>query len=361
MSRPFKVRRFLKPAGWLFGQIARLRRYLYERGWFRIFHPELPVICVGNIAVGGTGKTPHASHIVHLLSSQGRIAMLSRGYGRKTTGFILANTTSNEELTPALIGDEPLLLHLRFPELPLAVAEDRELGIKRLCAYAPDITAIVMDDAYQHLSVSPTLRIILTEYTRPYFLDYPMPAGRLREFPDAVHAADLVVVTKVNVPKEEIDRHAWRSRLGLKPDQPLFFTRYNYASAEPVTEAAKQFDLQPGREVVALTGIANPEPLLEHLSGKQNLVKALRFPDHHVYTEHDLSRHVMPLFADPDTPRALFTTEKDWMRLQSQQIKKTVSLLPVFIVPVEVAFIFENEQTEFTHILESHVRETQKT
>lgn len=356
MSKPIKIRRFLIPLGWLFGNIARFRRWLYKKGILRSYAPSIPVVCVGNIAIGGTGKTPHAGYVVDLLSQNHQVAMLSRGYGRKTKGYVLANTTPASELSAELIGDEPLLLHQRFPQLPLAVDGDRREGVLRLQEFAPQTDVVVMDDAYQHLSFSPTLKMILTEFENPFFRDYPMPAGRLREFPSAVADADMVIVTKVNVPAEQVDSVWWRHQLKLRDDQPLFFTHYTYVKPEPVTESAKNIDVEQPVEVILMTGIARPKPLLEHLINQYNILKHLDFPDHHHYSNFEISQIKDAFFKQSVENRVIFTTEKDWMRLQNKSVKKIVSLLPVFIVPIQVEFLFENDQNTFNNIIESHVR-----
>ena len=354
MSKPLKVRRILYPLAWIFGGVAWLRRQLYDRGFLKSYKPEVPVVCVGNIAIGGTGKTPHADFITRTLSESHHVAMLSRGYGRTSKGYILANTTPDEQLTAELIGDEPMLLHQRFPNLPLAVDEDRKDGIEKLQAYAPETDVIVMDDAYQHLSVTPTLRMILTEYGRPYFKDYPMPAGRLREFPSAVRDADLIVITKVT--DEQVDRDLWRKQLGITDIQPLFFTRYKYGKPEPVTQPAKELVLEKSNEILLLTGIARSNPLLEYLEQTYRIEKHFKFQDHHRYTTSEIE-NIKKYFKHNSV---LFTTEKDWMRLQYSHIKNSLSLLPVFIIPIEVEFLTEEEHTTFTNILEDHVRRKKK-
>lgn len=356
MSKTLKIRYYLYPFAWIFGGIAWIRRRLYKAGILKTYQPEIPVVCVGNIAIGGTGKTPHAGFITRVLSEQYHVSMLSRGYGRTSKGYILANTTPMEQLSAALIGDEPLQLHERFPLLPLAVAENRKEGIRKLLEYAPDTDVIVMDDAYQHLSVTPTLRMILTEYARPYFEDYPMPAGRLREFPSAVADADLVVVTKVTDEMEAIDRDAWRKRLGLRDDQPLFFTRYQYAAPEPVTATAQNLTLTSDTDIILMTGIARSQPLYEHLQTNYHISKHIKYPDHHRYTISEIEQ-LKKYFGENSV---LFTTEKDWMRLQGESFKKTLSLLPVFILPIEIEFLTEEEHQTFIHILKDHVRRTQK-
>ncbi len=356
MSKTHKIRRYLYPAAWLYGGIAWVRRRLYKSGVFKSYHPEIPVICVGNIAIGGTGKTPHAGFILKILKANHHVAMLSRGYGRTSKGYILANTTPADRLNASLIGDEPLMLHERFPALPLAVDENRKEGIQKLLAFAPETDVIVMDDAYQHLSVSPTLRMILTEYERPYFNDAPLPAGRLREYPSAVQDADMVIVSKVPLENSAIDRSDWRQRLGIRDDQPLFFTRYQYTAPEPVTATAEALTLDANTEVVLMTGIARSEPLFEHLQEEYHIVKHLRYPDHHRYSLSEIEQ-VKKYFTEN---RVLLTTEKDWMRLQAENIKKSLSLLPVFILPIEVEFLTEEEHHQFLNILENHVGRTQK-
>ena len=360
MSKPSKIRPLLVPLGWLFGQFARLRRWLYAHGVFRSYRASIPTVCVGNIAIGGTGKTPHASYIVKLLSQQHKVAMLSRGYGRKSKGFVLANTTPEAQLSANLLGDEPLLLHRRFPALPIAVDGDREHGIIKLQEYAPDTQVVVMDDAYQHLSFTPSVKLILTEYHRPYFRDYPMPAGRLREFPSAVAAADMVLVTKTDVSDSQVDRKQWRCDLRLRDDQPLFFTSYHYGQPEPVTERALTVDPAQA-DVVLLSGIARPQPLKEYLDTRYHCVQHIQYQDHHRYTISEIAQLRRRVEEHSDKPRVVFTTEKDWLRLQAEELQKDVSLLPVFIVPIEVDFLTENEKVEFNHIIEDYVRRDQTT
>lgn len=343
------------PLAWLFGHIVRFRRWLYDKGVLKSYHPDIPAICVGNLAVGGTGKTPHTAMVVKMLENDYKVSMLSRGYGRKTKGFVLANTVPSDQLSASVIGDEPLLLHLRFPQFPLAVDGNRCEGLLRLLQHAPDIEVVVMDDAFQHLSFTPTFRLILTEYERPYFQDYPLPAGRLREFPDAVKDADVVVVTKVSDAPASIHREQWRNNLGLRDEQPLFFTRYAYANPLPVTEAAQQMTLQAQTEAVLLTGIAHPKPLVEKIQQDYTWVKHFAFPDHHAYATEELEQLYLDYFTNA-SERALFTTEKDWMRLQDGNLKKIVSLLPVFIVPIEVEFLFEKDCITFNNIIHEHVR-----
>jgi len=356
MSSRSPIRYLLLPAGWIFGLVALVRRWLYKRGVLKSYRPRIPTVCVGNIAIGGTGKTPHAAYIIKLLSEEWTVAMLSRGYGRISKGYVLANTTPKELLSAELIGDEPLLLHQRFPELPLAVDGNRQEGIRFLKKYDPEIDVVVMDDAYQHLSLRPSFRMVLTEYRRPYFKDSPMPAGRLREFPSAVSDADLVIVTKVDEPAEAVNREHWRLQLNLRPDQPLFFTHYRYCPPEPVTESAMTHTPDETDRVVLLTGIARPDPLVDYLKSSFQVYRHISFPDHYRYAKFEIDLIRQHYFTRKEKNTIIFTTEKDWMRLQAPEVKKTVSLLPVYILPIEVEFLFDNEKDTFDKILKDHVR-----
>lgn len=358
MSKRDNICKFLIPFGWIFGNIARLRRWLYRQNILESFHPSVPAVCVGNLAVGGTGKTPHTGYVVQQLSKHFKVAVLSRGYGRKSTGFVLANAIAYDQCSAEMIGDEPLLLHQHFPDVPLAVHGNRRDGVLQLLTHYPEIDVVVLDDAYQHLSFSPTLKMILTEYSNPYFNDYPMPAGRLREFPSAVQDADVVIVTKTDARPEDVPVAEWRRQLGLKTHQALFFTRYAYGQPKPVTELAYNFTISAHTEVLLLSGIAHPEPLKNYVEHTFQLYKHLDFPDHHSYNLQELHQ-VQSLLALHEHPnRVILTTEKDWMRLQNENIKKVVSLLPIFIIPIEVEFLFDNDK--FNKIIDSHVRREKK-
>ena len=357
---PFKliIGLLLTPFSLLFGCLTAMQRFLYRKGILPSEKSPVPAIDIGNLAVGGTGKTPHTQYVIHLLKQDFRVAALSRGYGRKSTGYHSILQTDLNERTAETFGDEPFMTHLRFPDVPLAVDGDRCEGVRNLLDENPDTEVIVLDDAYQHLRLRPSFHILLTEYDRPYRPDMPMPAGLLREFPSAAKYADLVVVSKVP-DGSDTDETVWRRKLRLKPHQQLFFTKFRYKALEPVTEKAQKIDLPSVREMVLLTGIAHPKPLIDHL-GKQNVVKHYAFPDHHTFTEKEIQSIYNQHFDNIGEERVLVTTEKDWMRLQSEHIRNIVSLLPVFVVPVEVEFLTETQRDTFNQILKDHVRGKEK-
>jgi len=360
----------LTPFSLLFGCVAAIRRFLYRHRILLSEESPVPAIDIGNLAVGGTGKTPHTQYVIGLLKQDFHVAALSRGYGRKSKGYHSILQTDPHLRNAETFGDEPFMTHLRFPDIPLAVNGDRAEGVRMLLDENPGTEVIVLDDAYQHLRFRPSFHLLLTEYDRPYRPDMPMPAGKLREFPRAARFADAVIVTKVP-DNAHPDESAWRHKLRLLPQQPLFFTRFRYESLQPVTPAAQHLAPENIQDIVVLTGIANPMPLLDHLrkeakfgvsttARKLNMVKHYAFPDHHSFTEREVQSIYDQHFNNTGEGCVLVTTEKDWMRLQSERMINIVSLLPIFVVPVNVEFLTETQRDMFNQRLKDHVRGKEK-
>lgn len=371
-TMPFKliIGLLLVPFSLIYGCVAAIRRFLYRERILRSEDSPVPAIDIGNLAVGGTGKTPHTQYVINLLKQDFHVALLSRGYGRKSKGYHSVLQTDPQDRNAELLGDEPFMTHLRFPDIPLAVDGDRCEGVRNLLDEHPEMNVIVLDDAYQHLRFRPTFHILLTEYDRPFRPDMPLPAGKLREFSRASRFADMVVVTKVP-DGASVDESSWRYRLRLKPHQDLFFTRFRYEPLSPVTPAAQNLDPETIRDVVLLTGIANPKPLLDHLhrdakfclstiARELNVVKHYAFPDHHTFTEKEIQSIYDQHFNNVGERTVLVTTEKDWMRLQSAHIRNIVFLLPVFVIPVEVEFLTETQRDTFNQTVIGHVRGKEK-
>ncbi|WP_139921600.1 tetraacyldisaccharide 4'-kinase [Hymenobacter sp. DG01] len=328
----------LLPLSWLYAGVMAVRNALYRSGVKPSTRfAEVPVINVGNLRVGGTGKTPHVAWVVAWLQAQGqRPALLSRGYGRRTRGYRRATTAD----TAATIGDEPLQQFRHFgSQVAVAVSEDRVAGIRQLLQEAPAATAVVLDDAYQHRRVKPTVNILLTEQERPFYEDFVLPAGRLRESRAGAVRADVVVVTKCPAYlsatiRQEIARRIERY---TRPAVPVLFSCYHYGAAVPLTAKAPP---EPGSEVVVLTGIAQPEPLLEHLrSAGYRVVYHARFPDHHVFTAAEL----WELTAQLAPGQSVLTTQKDAARLLEPTLAAVVADMPVFYIPIEVRFLADGE------------------
>ena len=258
----------LRILSWLYGFFVGLRNMLYEGHILHSFKPALPTICVGNLAVGGTGKTPHVEYLVHLLQEHGYVvAVLSRGYKRRTHGFVEAD----EHSTSSQIGDEAMQLKRKFPKLIVAVCEDRLIGVMRLRRRHADLQLVLLDDAFQHRRLQAGYNILLTQADRLYVEDEMLPLGRLREQASSSYRANMVVVTKCSPNIQPIEQRIIDNKLALPPSKPLIFTRMAYQPLVPVWEkgvkekGVRSKDITSGKKVLLLTGIAQPQYLLEHI------------------------------------------------------------------------------------------------
>jgi tetraacyldisaccharide 4'-kinase len=330
----------LLPLSKLYGFGVGVRNLMFK--WHILKQREfaVPVIVVGNIGVGGTGKTPHTEYIIDLLRYKYRVGMLSRGYKRTTKGFVLATHRS----TPLDIGDEPYQIYQKFgQDITVAVCEDRCSGIDELLRLDPNINLIVLDDAFQHRYVKPTVSIVLTEFNNPVFYDKLLPLGRLREPQNAIYRADMVVVTKCPEQLNPLEYRIFKNNLKLFPYQKLFFSRFSYSTLKPlypdmVTDVPHLSWLSSNDAVLVLSGIANPKPLIRYLKKFKATIKVKLFPDHHNFTRRDLEvieKRYSELEGDR---RYIITTEKDAVRLVNNpyfphQLKKYI-----FYQPIEVTF-----------------------
>lgn len=336
-----KIYKPLYPLAWLYGLGVRLRNALFDCGVLRSVSFPLPVICVGNLTVGGTGKTPHTEYLIRLLTASGmHTGVLSRGYKRKSKGFLWADAGTPMEQ----IGDEPFQMRSKFPDIRLAVDADRPHGIR--CMTAPEVTppldVILLDDAYQHRYVKAGLNILLTDYRRPIYEDALLPAGRLREPLSGKSRADIVVVSKCPPRLSESEAEAIRQRLCLEEKQSLFFSTLRYGDLHPFdgpTDATRPLSsLTEDTPVLVLTGIASPDKLLHDLQGYTRRISSLRFPDHHQFTDGD-AETINRRFAEAGAGTLLLTTEKDATRLHhlplSDEVKRNL-----YILPIEVDILF---------------------
>ena len=340
----------------IYGLVLRIRHLLYNKGWKKSFPAAVPTVCVGNITVGGTGKTPHVELLLRLLLAAGKQpAVLSRGYKRKLKGFQLLPADSSA----ALYGDEPVQIAHKFREVPVAVDKDRVHGCEQLASCHPEhpschpersrgISCIVLDDAFQYRRLRATLNIVLVDFHRPIFKDRLLPWGRLRDLPKRLQAAQVVIVTKCPAELSAQEREAWRKDLHLSPEQQLFFTTLQYGTPLPVFPEADSHYLY-AKQCTVLTGIANDAPLRSYLSDTYKISQHLQFPDHHAYSKADLRTIGRAIQASATS--CLFTTEKDAQRLRDckhvpQNIRERL-----FFVPIEAAFLQEEEQAAFTAAL----------
>ena len=335
----------------IYGLVLRIRHLLYDKGWKKSFSAPVPTVCVGNITVGGTGKTPHVELLLRLLLAAGKQpAVLSRGYKRKFKGFQLLPADG----TAALYGDEPVQIAHKFPEVPVAVDKDRVHGCGQLAAKA---SCIVLDDAFQYRRLRATLNIVLVDYNRPVFKDCLLPWGRLRDLPGRLKAAQVVIVTKCPAELSAQEREAWQKDLHLSPEQQLFFTTLQYGTPLPVFPEADAHYLY-AKQCTVLTGIANDAPLRSYLSDTYKIGQHLQFPDHHAYSKADLRTIGRAIQASATS--CLFTTEKDAQRLRDCKNVPQSIRERLFYIPVEAAFLTPEEQEAFCRLLTSTIRSERK-
>ncbi|HEY8404595.1 MAG TPA: tetraacyldisaccharide 4'-kinase [Flavobacteriales bacterium] len=325
-----KLRLLLYPFSLLYGAVVYLRNRLYDIGVLRSERGALPTLVIGNLATGGTGKTPHAEYFIReLMEMDIRVAILSRGYGRKTKGFIMADDKS----TAHTIGDEPYQIHRKFPQLPLAVCEDRLHGIRELKA-ATDAQLVLLDDALQHRRLKGDLNILLTTYEQPFWRDWMLPAGNLRDNQREKQRADIILVTKCPQLLTQKEMDDCVRAISPKANQFVFFSTLVYG--DPIQLSGRPTDTSEIKEVIGFAGIANYQPFEEHLTKRYTLKKFKSFPDHYIFSHSDIERLASECgkFGVPEA--VMVTTEKDAMRLK---VMNGLPDVPVFYVPIAVEIL----------------------
>lgn len=270
------MRILLSPLAFVYGCVMGLRNFLYAIGLFSSSGSAITLISVGNLSTGGTGKTPMIEYLLRLLKDKYKVATLSRGYGRSTTGFVYAKNDS----TCADVGDEPLQFARKFPEIPVAVHAKRLQGIQKLQNDYSTLNAILLDDSFQHRAIQPTVSILLTDYNKLYCNDYVIPAGNLREFKSGAKRANLIIVTKCPPTLNVSEKKSIITQLNPEKNQHIFFTCISYS--QPVALNSQQtHSIDTHTHILLLTGIANPFPLVKHLSEKAKHITHIKYPDHH--------------------------------------------------------------------------------
>jgi tetraacyldisaccharide 4'-kinase len=348
------------PISILYGIIISLRNKLYDMGVFPSKEFVIPVISVGNLSVGGTGKTPHIEYLIRLLRTEFYIATLSRGYGRKTRGFILADTQSNA----SEIGDEPIQFKRKYSNIRVAVDVNRVKGILELQKNYPSLQSILLDDAFQHRAVKPGLSIVLTDYSKLYVHDLIMPTGNLREFKSGIIRADIIVVTKCPVILLPIERKRLISEIKPMPHQHVYFSYIKYGDFLPLNGEQKnpfpkEFYFERSYSILLLTGIANTAPLEYYLKDKVKNIHKSKHPDHHHFTKKDIE-NVKKIFNNiAASNKIILTTEKDAMRLKSPEYTEALKELPVFYIPIEIDF-HDKDKEQFNEQIVHYVRANQK-
>lgn len=318
----------------MYGAITSCRNYLYNIAWFKSYEVPVAVICVGNLKAGGTGKTPFTQFLLKHFSKHYPTAVLSRGYGRKTRGFVLAHEYS----TAIDIGDEPLQLFTHAQgQYHVAVCEDRIEGVKQLQQLIPDLKLVILDDGFQHRRIKRDVNVLLTEFNDPFYNDLVLPAGRLREFRSGASRADLIVVTKCPDAYNELDKDTiYRySRKQL----PVHYTSIQYSALKMQDSAVCN---EPVQKVILVTGIANPQPLLDYLTSQQiEVVQHIGYKDHHDYSKEDLL--AIEELRSKNAGVKVLTTEKDWVKVVP--LFKGYSIENTWLyIPIDIAIRTDEEQ-----------------
>ncbi len=337
MFRNRVIQILLSPFSLLYGIGVSIRNFLYSVKLLKAVKFSVPTISIGNITVGGTGKTPHIEYLIRLLQDYINVGTMSRGYGRKTSGFKMVQRTS----TAREVGDEPLQFKLKFPHLPVSVAESRALGIPDLLGRNPQINTILLDDAFQHLSVTPHINILLTTYERPYFKDFLMPSGRLREWPSGAMRADAIILTKCPRDMTREEREKWIEEIDPTPSQSVFFSTMIYGNPYSFFNSQERISLESLDGVVLLTAIADSNKLEQRIRENVDTTLVMEFEDHHYFTSYEVTRAINNFKSLEADNKVLLTTEKDAMRLIPFRNELRKNNVPVFLLPIQVKFLFQ--------------------
>lgn len=322
------------PFSFIYSGILYLRNKLFDKNYLKSASFNFPLICVGNLAVGGTGKTPMVELLIRLLKDKYRVATISRGYKRKTKGFGIAD----ENTTALEIGDEPMQFHQKFPDVTVAVGEERLVAIPQLLQEKPDTEVIILDDAFQHRQVNAGLNILLTEYKNLYTRDFLLPAGDLRDIKSSAKRAEIIIITKCKNNLTEAERDLIIAELKPAAQQKIYFTSITYS--KPYHLFSKQpISISHDTDVLLVCGIANPKPLKEFLTKEVHTFDMLNYADHHIFDSDDLKDIIKQFTKISSAQKILLTTEKDAVRMQ--KFEAELKEFPFYVLPIEHTFMFD--------------------
>ena len=338
MIQSFLVKILLAPFSLLYGLGISMRNFFYRKGLLKGVEFNLPVISVGNLSIGGAGKTPHIEYLVRLLKDYLNVATLSRGYRRKTKGFLLVQPSFNAQQ----VGDEPLQFKRKFPEIMVTVAESRTFAIPKIVMEDEDTQVVLLDDAFQHRSIKPGLNILLTEFNYPFTKDYLLPSGRLREWRSAYERADIIIVSKCPPKVGESEKNALIEDIKPLPHQKMYFSYYDYVNPYYILNPQYQTQLGGDWDVLLICAIARTEYLLDYLHEQVKSVVVLEYEDHHYFSKFDVAHLKATFDRMESSKKIILTTEKDAMRLELHQEFIKENQLPIFALPVEVKFHFDH-------------------
>ena len=344
------MRILLWPISFLYSIVLTVRHKLYDCRFLKSLRFDYPTIGVGNLNLGGTGKTPTVEYIIKLLKDTYKVATLSRGYGRATKGFQRADSQS----TSKSVGDEPLQYFHKFPDIQVAVDENRVDGVRKLLRgeVTPDV--VLLDDAFQHRSLKVELNLLLTEYHHLYCDDFLFPTGTLRDVKWAAQRADIIVVSKSPKVLSEEDKALIIKRLRPKDHQKVFFSYLEYEPLKPINKTAMHFELREADSALLFCGIAHPKPLMDELSQWFQKLETLSFADHHPYSEKEIKQIIGRFQSMQGEQKIIVTTEKDAARLTNSPYLCQLETMPLFVQPIGVRF---HEEKQFNEEILNYVRE----
>ncbi|MCX8020526.1 MAG: tetraacyldisaccharide 4'-kinase [Chitinophagaceae bacterium] len=328
---------FLLPFSWIWAAVLVIRNFLYDKQIFKSSEYGLPLIVVGNLSIGGTGKSPMVEYLTELLKNSFRVAIISRGYKRKTRGYVLAG----KDTSSLDIGDEPMQFYKKFPDVPVAVGEDRNIAIAQLMYDRPETQVILLDDAFQHRAVKAGMNILLTDYDNLFTKDFYLPAGDLRDLKSSYKRAHLIVITKCPSHINEDEKRKIIREIRPQPHQQLFFTALEYGNPYLLFGKTSGYP-SPDGEVLLITGIANPQPLKKYLEQHFSAYQLMEFPDHHIFSIDDWLAIKKKFDSISNPEKYILTTEKDAVRLE--KFSKDEAAPPVFVLPVKHRFLFNEDK-----------------
>ena len=344
------MRILLWPISFLYSIVLTVRHKLYDLGILKSLQFDYPIIGVGNLNLGGTGKTPTVEYLIQLLRPVFRVATLSRGYGRKTKGFKLADGTCTSED----IGDEPLQYFSKFPDILVGVDENRIEGVEKLLMEKKHANLILLDDAFQHRRIKAGYNILLTEYQHLYCEDYLFPVGTLRDVRSAAQRADIIVVSKSPKNLHEADKKRKIKQLNPAKHQKVFFSYLEYEPLRPLNEAAKLLGTSEPNSALLFCGIAHPKPLIDELTKRFNRLETVTFADHHPYSEKEITRIIERYNALQGNQKIIITTEKDAARLTNSPYLCHFKNTLLFAQPIGMRF---HEEEKFNEKILTYVRQ----
>ena len=351
----------LYPFSLVYGVATGIRNFLYNTGLLKGYEFGKPVICVGNITVGGTGKTPHCEYLIGLLKQNYKVALLSRGYKRKTRGFLIASP----EMNPSDVGDEPLQICRKYPDIIVAVDSNRVRGAKTIFRLNPETEVIILDDGFQHRRIIPGLTILLTDLNRLMIKDHMLPFGELRENVNNMYRSDIILITKSPEDISPIQRRIIVKEINKAPYQNLYFTSFKYGDPVHVFQGSESAvsplskDMMEKTGIVLVTGIANPAPFKDYIGKSAAELVHLSYPDHHRFTEKDLVKICDAFLSLSTREKQIITTEKDAVRIRDfTNIAEHVKSSFMYI-PLEVFFLNE-DKNEFDNMILEYVRKNKR-